>query len=81
MQMLELDASALAALEAINLAASAKGRALAPVALADGRRVLNADLLDDCGAGQTWSAYADVLEGLPVIQVTAKDFPVMAGEA
>jgi len=40
---------------AIN--AGLAGRKLEPAELNDGRWVLNADCLDDCEAGQTWSAF------------------------
>jgi hypothetical protein len=36
-------------------------RKLEPVAATDGRNVLSADLLTDCGPGQTWADYAAVL--------------------
>lgn len=36
-------------------------RKLYPVAATDGRNVLPADLLTDCGPGQTWADYAAVL--------------------
>jgi hypothetical protein len=37
-----------------------------PVALEDGRFALNADLLEDCGPGQTWEYYGAFLKALPV---------------
>jgi hypothetical protein len=36
-------------------------RKLSPTVAADGREVLSADLLTDCGPGQTWVDYAAVL--------------------
>jgi len=33
-------------------------RKLIPVELSDGTWVLNADILDDCGPGQTWDGFA-----------------------
>jgi hypothetical protein len=36
-------------------------RQLQPVLALDGRKVLPAALLTDCGPGQTWAAYHDIL--------------------
>jgi hypothetical protein len=44
-------------------------RALHPVALVDGRFALNADLLADCGPGQTWEHYGELLAGLNVEEI------------
>ena len=37
---------------------------LQPALLADGRPALNADLVHDCGPGQTWESYRDFLHTL-----------------
>jgi hypothetical protein len=39
------------------------------VALADGRFGLNADLLQDCGPGQTWDFYREFLGSLPADEI------------
>ena len=41
-------------------------RQIIPSALADGRLALNADLLADCGPGQTWEHYGEFLAALPL---------------
>jgi hypothetical protein len=45
-------------------------RALIPVVDDQGRQVLPADLLTDCGAGQTWDDYGDLLADLVPVEVT-----------
>jgi hypothetical protein len=50
----------LAALAELN-ASGTPNRQLTPVELTDGRRVLNTDLLNDCGPGQTWEHYGPFL--------------------
>lgn len=44
-------------------------RQIIPVLADDGRWVLPADLLDDCGPGQTWEAYGPLLTALIVEEV------------
>ncbi|HYE30555.1 MAG TPA: hypothetical protein VEH27_03940 [Methylomirabilota bacterium] len=41
-----------------------------PITLTDGRSALNADLLNDCGPGQTWAHYGSFLQTLPVETVS-----------
>lgn len=63
MKMLVLNAETKTELEAANYNGDAN-RQLIPVALADGRFGLNADLLQDCGPGQTWEFYREFLGSL-----------------
>jgi hypothetical protein len=63
MNMLILSAPASATLDALNASGEA-GRQLRPVTLTDSRLALNADLLLDCAAGQTWEHYGAFLTGL-----------------
>ena len=65
MNMLILSAAEKTELEAANYGGDAT-RQLVPVALEDGRFALNADLLQDCGAGQTWEYYGTFLRELQV---------------
>ena len=46
-------------------------RRLQPMPLPDGRLFLNADLLGDCGPGQTWERYATALQALPIDTIDA----------
>jgi len=61
-------------LDAIN--ATQDGRQLYPVVGDRGGLLLCDDLLSDCGPGQTWEAYSEILHGLqptddePVRQVS-----------
>lgn len=48
---------------------------LTPIALADGRLVLNDDLLTDCGPGGTWAEYAEALASLTAVDVQESDWP------
>lgn len=52
-------------------------RQLNAVELTDGRKVLNADLLNDCSLGQTWSHYGDFLATLAVAEI---DLALLAQE-
>ena len=65
MNMLILSAGDKTELEAVNYGGDPT-KELMPVALQDGRFALNADLLEDCGAGQTWEYYGTFLKELPV---------------
>jgi len=58
-----VNATDLAAIEVVN--GSQSNRRLAPVLSADGRKVLSADLLTDCGEQQTWKDYREILTRLP----------------
>ncbi len=73
MNMLILDAEQTAGIEALN-ASGDPDRQLRPVPLLDGRFALNADLLLDCGEGQTWRHYAAFLTALPAELVNS--FPL-----
>ena len=44
-------------------------RQLQATRLPDGRLALNADLLEDCGEGGTWSHYAKFLAALPIEEI------------
>ena len=68
--MLVLNAETKTELEAANYNGDAN-RQLIPVALADGRFGLNADLLQDCGPGQTWEFYREFLASLSVEEVAS----------
>lgn len=46
---------------------------LFPFPCADGRNVLPADLLTDCGTGQTWFDYAAILTSMERATVTIDD--------
>lgn len=71
MNALILDITQRGQIEGLN--ASGDGcRALHPVGLADGRFALNADLLADCGPGQTWAHYGELLTGLEVEEISAE---------
>lgn len=59
-----VDAAALASIQTINAEPGNASRQLSPVLLTDGRYVLNADLLTDCGSEATWDDYAALLNGL-----------------
>lgn len=63
MNMLILTTEDKQELEAINYGGD-PARQLQPVPLTDGNFGLNADLLEDCGPGQTWSWYAEFLDDL-----------------
>lgn len=63
--MLTLNGEQQIALAALNASGEA-GRRLEAMPLGDGRGVLNADLLADCGPGQTWAHYGALLGGLGV---------------
>jgi hypothetical protein len=73
MNMLIVNADQTAAIEALN-ASGEPDRQLRPVPLLDCRFALNADLLLDCGKGQTWQHYADLLAVLPSEMVSS--FPL-----
>jgi hypothetical protein len=64
MNMLMLSAAEKTELDAVNYGGDPT-RELVPVPLQDGRFALNADLLQDCGAGQTWEYYGTFLRELP----------------
>jgi hypothetical protein len=64
MKILLLDAETNAELQAANYGGNPL-RQVIPAQLSDGRLILNADLLDDGGAGDTWEYYAHFLRGLP----------------
>lgn len=70
MKMLVLNVETKTELEAANYNGDAN-RQLIPVALADGRFGLNADLLQDCGPGQTWEFYRGFLGSLSVEEITS----------
>lgn len=72
MNVLIVEESDEAALAALN--AGSDDRKLTPVALVDGRKVLNADLLNDSGPGQTWEAFGDFLDGLTIEDVDLSEF-------
>jgi hypothetical protein len=59
--------AAKAQIDAIN--AQQNGvRMLVPRATKDGKLVLSAALLTDCGKGQTWEAYCGVLQSLETVE-------------
>jgi hypothetical protein len=62
-------------LTALN-ASGEPARQLAPATLDDGRLALNADLLTDCGPGQTWAHYEALLDGLELADVMVSEFVV-----
>lgn len=49
-------------------------RQLVPTGLDDGRLVLNSDLLNDHGPGQTWEHYGAFLDTLELANVTIGEF-------
>ena len=65
MNVLILAPGQVTALQQLN-AANPSPHQLQPAPLADGRPALNADLLHDCGPGQTWESYREFLETLAV---------------
>jgi hypothetical protein len=65
----EEDEAALEDLNALNME-----RQLTPALLVDGRKALNADLLEDCGEGQTWERYEQFLGGLEIEEVEPSEF-------
>lgn len=63
MEMLIVNTMQAQSLKALNEAGDGRRR-IEPVALADGRLALNADLLTDTGPGQTWARYDGPLRAL-----------------
>jgi hypothetical protein len=59
-----VDTASLASIQSINAEPGNASRQLTPVQLTDGRWVLSADLLTDCGSSDTWDDYATLLTGL-----------------
>lgn len=74
MQMLILNAEQQAALAALNETGEA-ARRLEAVAVGDGTAALNADLLGDCGPGQTWAHYGPLLAALNAAEATPAPTP------
>ena len=70
MNILMLSAEEKTELDAVNYGGNPT-RQLVPVPLGNGRFALNADLLDDCGPGQTWEYYRTFLGELPVEAVVS----------
>jgi hypothetical protein len=68
MNMLILTPENQSELQALN-ASGDTSRQLSAVPLTDGNAALNADLLSDCGEGQTWEHYGPFLESLPMDEV------------
>ena len=63
MNVLILTPNDATALEVLNAAGDPLHQ-LQPALLVDGRLALNADLLEDCGPGQTWERYGTLLRTL-----------------
>jgi hypothetical protein len=59
-----INTAQLAAIQTINAEPGNTSRQLSPVKLTDGRYVLNADLLTDCGQDSTWGDYEALLNSL-----------------
>ena len=72
MKILMIKPSALSALDTKNNGES-KAQHLQPAFLKTGEPFLNADLLNDCGPGQTWERYADLIASAEVRDVSHKD--------
>jgi hypothetical protein len=70
MNMLILSAEEKTELDAVNYGGNPT-RQLVPVPLGDGRFALNADLLSDCGPGQTWEYYGTFVGELPIETVAS----------
>ena len=73
MNVLILDEEQIDELQQLNESGVATRR-LQARELEDGRFALNADLLEDCGPGQTWEHYADLLQALEEDEVETTDF-------
>ncbi len=76
MLMLIIPPEMIAAASAINAAHPFKK--IKPITLTDGRLAVNADLLTDCGPGQTWEDWAALGGGLVPVEVDPSLFPVSA---
>ena len=74
MKILMIKASVLSALDTKNNGES-KGQRLQPAFLKTGEPFLNADLLNDCGPGQTWERYADLIASAEVLGKLVPDAP------
>jgi len=72
MEVLILDEEQADELAALN-ASGSSDRRLETAALIDDRRFLNADLLTDCGEGQTWEHYGEFLGGLELAEIEEED--------
>jgi len=70
MKMLILNTEMKTELEAANYSGD-PARQLMPANLLDNRFGLNADLLQDCGQGQTWEHYREFLTALPDEEVAS----------
>lgn len=68
MNVLILDEDQLEELAELN-GSGVTGRQLVPANLDDGRKFLDADLLEDCGPGQTWEHYATLLGDLEIVEI------------
>lgn len=68
MNVLILDEDQEEPLQQLNETAP-EGKRLEPAELADGRKFLNADLLNDSGQGETWEHYGEFLDGLQLEQI------------
>lgn len=74
MTYLVLDSQEMETLAALNASGDCC-RQLSPTTLTDERKVLNADLLTDCGAGQTWEHYGAFLATLETDDISEELFP------
>ena len=72
MKILMIKASALSALDSKNNGES-KAQRLQPALLKTGEPFLNADLLNDCGPGQTWERYANLIASAEARDVSHRD--------
>ena len=73
MKCLIVSEEALVALDDLNVSGS-PARQLYPFGLSDGRYALNADLVGDSGAGQTWEHYGEFLRSLETGEIPSEEF-------
>jgi hypothetical protein len=71
MNALILNVENLTALQVLNENGD-PSKQLNPVPLTNGNWALNADLLEDCGLGETWEHYAEFLQTLNSAAVDAE---------
>ena len=73
MNMLILNAQKQSELAALNAGGEAT-RQICAIPLTSGDTALTAELLSDCGEGQTWEHYGSFLQTLPISDVSPESF-------
>lgn len=79
MKMLILDDREMGRLAKLNEGNASLNRTLTAVELRDETWGIGADLLGDCGTGQTWEAWGELLRGLRQREVDAGEIYDYAG--